>query len=127
MRSKSLFALFAVAVVAALWGPARITHAGDDHAQDVTRIHLTEKNGYFEAEETLMNLEPGAYVFEVTNEAGKMVGFLIQDLKTEERLAMGPIEPGETREYEVQISENGFRYRCPINPTPWYEVAVGKM
>lgn len=20
---------------------------------------------------------------------------------------------------------NGFRYRCPINPTPWYEVGVG--
>ena len=45
--------------------------------EDATRIHLTEKNGYFEVKETLMNLEPGTYVFEVTNEAGKMVGFLV--------------------------------------------------
>jgi len=98
--------------------------AGDS---DVTRIHLVEKKGYFEVAETLMNLEPGHYVFEVKNDAGKMVGFMVQDLKTQETLTMGPIEPGKTREYEVKVSENGFRYRCPINPTPWYEVSVGKM
>ena len=94
---------------------------------DATRIHLVEKNGYFEMKETLMNLEPGHYVFEVRNDAGKMVGFMVQDLKTQETLAMGPIEPGKTKEYEVEISGNGFRYRCPMNPTPWYEVSVGKM
>lgn len=113
--------LFALPILSASHAPAV---AGED---DVTRIHLTEKNGYFEVEETLMDLEPGTYVFEVTNEAGKLVGFLVQDLKTEKRLAMGPIQPGETKEYEVEISGNGFRYRCPINPTPWYEVSVGKM
>ena len=98
--------------------------AGDS---DVTRIHLVEKTGYFEVKETLMNLEPGHYVFEVQNDAGKMVGFMVQDLKTQETLAMGPIEPGKTKEYEVEISKGGFRYRCPMNPTPWYEVSVGKM
>ena len=66
-------------------------------------------------------------MFEVKNDAGKMVGFMVQDLKTQETLTMGAIEPGKTREYEVEISDAGFRYRCPINPTPWYEVAVGKM
>jgi len=99
---------------------------GADKA-NVTRIHLTEHNGYVESSETLMNLEPGHYVFEVKNEAGKMVGFLVQDLATEEVLAMGAIEPGQKREYEVEISKAGFRYRCPINPTPWYEVNVGRM
>ena len=95
--------------------------------ENVTRIHLTEHNGYFETAETLMNLEPGHYVFEVKNEAGKMVGFLVQDLGTEEVLAMGAIKPGQEREYEVEISAAGFRFRCPINPTPWYEVNVGTM
>jgi len=95
--------------------------------ESVTRIHLTEHNGYFETTETLMNLEPGHYVFEVKNEAGKMVGFLVQDLGTEEVLAMGAIKPGQEREYEVEISEAGIRFRCPINPTPWYEVNVGTM
>ena len=94
---------------------------------NVTRIHMVEHNGYFATSETLMNLEPGHYIFEVKNEAGKMAGFLVQDLETEEVLAMGAIEPGQKREYEVEISAAGFRYRCPINPTPWYEVNVGRM
>jgi hypothetical protein len=126
MRSRKTFALLAFALIASLGlavGTPHAQHSGDD----VTRIHLTEKNGYFQAKETLMDLEPGTYVFEVTNDAGKMVGFQLQDLKTEEQLAMGPIEPGKTKEYEVEISSNGFRYRCPINPTPWYEVNVGGM
>ncbi len=101
------------------------TAMGDE--KSTTTIHLTEHNGYFEVEETLMNLEPGDYAFQVNNTAGKMVGFLIQDLKTHEVLAMGPIEAGKKREYKVTVSENGFRFRCPINPTPWYEVSVGKM
>ena len=126
MRSRLTLSLLALALVASLGTVAVSTHAQSSDG-DATRIHLTEKNGYFEAEETLMNLEPGTYVFEVENAAGKVVGFLVQDLKTEKTLAMGPIEPGETREYEVEISKNGFRYRCPINPTPWYEVSVGKM
>jgi hypothetical protein len=100
---------------------------GGNDDSDVKRIHLVEKKGYFEVKETLMNLEPGHYVFEVKNDADKMVGFMVQDLKTQETLAMGPIEPGKTKEYAVEISNNGFRFRCPINPTPWYEVNVGTM
>jgi hypothetical protein len=121
MVAGSILVLGAFSLFALTGAPA----AGGD--SDVTRIHLVEKKGFFEVKETLMNLEPGNYVFEVKNEAGKTVGFMVQDLKTEETLAMGPIEPGKTKEYAVEISQNGFRYRCPINPTPWYEVSVGKM
>ncbi|MFO7955210.1 hypothetical protein [Thioalkalivibrio sp.] len=35
---------------------------------------------------------------------------------------MFPLQPGETGSARVTISEDGFRYRCPINPTPWYEL-----
>lgn len=87
-------------------------------------IHLDEYNGYFAAKETLASLEPGEYTFVVTNKAEKVVGFLLQDGKTHERLDMFPLEPGETRSTTVKISDNGFRYRCPINPTPWYDVSV---
>ncbi|WP_027858724.1 hypothetical protein [Marinobacterium jannaschii] len=87
-------------------------------------IHLDEYNGYFAAEETLAGLEPGEYTFVVTNKAKKVVGFLLQDAKTHERLEMFPLEPGESRSTTVEISSNGFRYRCPINPTPWYDVSV---
>ena len=91
-----------------------------------TRITLDQYNGYFSAKETLAGLKAGEYEFVVTNKAGKKVGFELQDLKTQARLDIFPLNPGETRSTIVKISEGGFRYRCPINPTPWYEVSVGQ-
>lgn len=92
----------------------------------VTTIHLDEYNGYFAAKETLAGLKPGKYKFVVRNRADKLVGFLLQDATTHEKIDMFPLEPGETRTVTATISENGFRYRCPINPTPWYEASVSK-
>lgn len=92
---------------------------GDD---GVTRIHLDEYNGYFAAEETLASLKPGVYEFVVTNKAEKLVGFQIQSLDNRKTLDKFPLEPGETRISRVTITEAGVRYRCPINPTPWYEI-----
>lgn len=87
-------------------------------------IHLDEYNGYFAAKETLASLPAGEYTFIVTNKAGKVVGFQLQDQKTHKQLDMFPLEVGETRSTTVTIGKNGFRYRCPINPTPWYDVDV---
>lgn len=92
----------------------------------VTTIHLDEYNGYFSAKETLVDLKPGVYEFVVSNKADKLVGFWLQDAKTQEFLERFPLEPGQTRTARVTVGENGFRYRCPINPTPWYEVEVSK-
>lgn len=92
----------------------------------VTTIHLDEHNGYFAAQETLVDLKAGEYEFVVSNKTDKVVGFWLQDAKSEAFLEQFPLEPGQTRKARVKISENGFRYRCPINPTPWYEVAVTK-
>ena len=64
--------------------------------------------------------------FVITNKAGKLVGFWLQDLDTHTFLDKFPLQPGETRTTRVQITEHGFRYRYPINPTPWYDVAVSK-
>ncbi len=89
-----------------------------------TTIHLDEYNGYFAAKETLSQLPAGEYTFIVSNKAGKVVGFQLQELGTNKPLEMFPLEPGETRETTVTVSDKGFRYRCPINPTPWYEVNV---
>lgn len=95
-------------------------------AAERTTIHLDQYNGYFAAQETLAGLKPGEYEFVVTNKAGKLVGFELRDLATDARLDMFPLEPGQTRSSIVKITGNGFRYRCPINPTPWYEVNVSK-
>lgn len=88
----------------------------------VTTIHLDQYGGYFSAKETLAGLKPGKYRFVVANKTNKVVGFQIQDYKTQQVLDMFPLDPGKTRISEVHITENGFRYRCPINPTPWYDV-----
>jgi hypothetical protein len=88
----------------------------------VTVIHLDEYNGYFAAEETIAGLAAGEYEFVVTNKAKKLVGFQIKNLKTNEQLDMFPLEPGETRTSRVTITTDGVRYRCPINPTPWYDL-----
>ena len=90
----------------------------------VTTIVVDEYNGYFSARDTLVDLKAGTYDFVVTNKSDKLVGFWLQDGVTHEQFDKFPIEPGETRTTRVTISENGFRYRCPINPTPWYDVAV---
>lgn len=93
-------------------------------AARVTTIHLDQYNGYFAAQETLAGLKPGDYDFVVQNKAQKTVGFLLQDGKTQEQLALFLLEAGQSRTVRVKINANGFRYRCPINPTPWYEVAL---
>lgn len=41
-----------------------------------------------------------------------------RDLVSNERLDMLPLEPGQTESSIVQVTSNGFKYRCPINPTP---------
>ena len=91
-------------------------------ADGVTVIHLDEYNGYFAAEETLAGLKAGEYEFVVTNKSHKLVGFQIQNFTTHEQLDKFPLKPGETRVSKVTITEEGVRYRCPINVTPWYDL-----
>ena len=92
----------------------------------VTVITLDEYNGYFAAHETLAGLKAGEYEFIITNKSDKLVGFQIQDLETKSNLDMFPLEPGEQRISRVTIGQEGVRYRCPINPTPWYDLDVIK-
>ncbi len=88
----------------------------------VTTIHLDQYGGYFEAKETLASLKPGTYEFVVTNKTNKLVGFQIQNNKTRAQLDMFPLEPNQSKTSRVEITTDGFRFRCPINPTPWYEI-----
>lgn len=101
--------------------------AGTPETKDgVTRIHLDEYNGYFSAHETVAGLKAGEYEFVVTNKAEKLVGFQIQNIESRETLDMFPLEPGETRISRVTVTKDGVRFRCPINPTPWYDLDVIK-
>jgi len=88
----------------------------------VTVINLDQHGGHFTADETVAGLKAGVYEFVVTNKTDKLVGFQIQNFKTHEGLDMFPLEPGEQRISRVTVTEEGVRFRCPINPTPWYDL-----
>ena len=115
--------LLVFSMLATMIAPSAAT-AGtpETRADGVTVIHLDEYNGYFSAEETIAGLKAGEYEFVVTNKSKKLVGFQIQNYKTQETLDMFPLEPGQQRVSRVTITEDGVRYRCPINPTPWYDI-----
>lgn len=122
--TRKMISLFAIASLALTLATGSL--AGTPETENgVTTIHLDQYNGYFAAEETLAGLEPGTYEFVITNKAEKVVGWQIQNAETHEQLDMFPLQPGETGTSTVEITDDGFRYRCPINPTPWYEVGVG--
>jgi hypothetical protein len=119
--AKTLF-LVAGLLAAGLFNSTGALAATPTTVDGITTIHLDEYNGYFAAKETLASLKPGQYKFVVTNKTNKLVGFQIQDNVTHKTLDKFPLDPGQTKSAVVQISENGFRYRCPINPTAWYEI-----
>lgn len=93
------------------------------NSDGVTEIYLDQYNGYFAARDTLAGLKKGKYQFIITNKADKLVGFQLQNYKTQAQLDMFPLDPGQTKKSDViEITEDGVRFRCPINPTPWYDL-----
>ena len=114
--------LLALALIAA----ASANAATPTTTNGVTTINIDEYNGYFAVKETLAGLKPGKYKFVVTNKSNKLVGFHLQEGETHSYLDRFPIEVGETKTAIVTLNENGFRYRCPINPTAWIDVDVSK-
>ena len=118
--------LYAVLIVTALTISGLSSAATPVTKNGVTTIHLDEYNGYFAAQETLAGLKPGKYKFVIANKTKKVVGFWLQDPVTKKFFDQFPLEVGQTRTVNANITENGFRYRCPINPTAWYDVGVSK-
>ncbi|GJM11385.1 MAG: hypothetical protein DHS20C11_36610 [Lysobacteraceae bacterium] len=119
VRHLSILATFLFSLAFATTSLADLPTTRDD---GVTVIHLDEYNGYFSAVETLASLQVGDYEFVVTNRADKVVGFQIQNLKSHETLKKFGLQPGETKIAKITIGSDGVRFRCPINPTPWYEL-----
>ena len=120
MNARTLLITVALGIAGFATAPAQAELPKDENGAYV--VVLDEYNGYFSAQETLGGLKAGTYKFVVTNKSGKLVGFQIQNFETHETLDMFPLEPGESRESIVTVSTDGVRYRCPINPTPWYEL-----
>lgn len=87
------------------------------------------------AEHQVLELEPGTYVFKVTNvdvpyplgfwlrEADYKLGNPIHKL-TKTSVSGGGLKMGETQTYEVELEPGEYLYSCPLNPTPDYRLVV---
>ena len=87
------------------------------------------------AKAEVLRLEPGDYVFRVTNKnVSYPLGFWLREKGYDEanylqRLTMtsvsgGGLETGKTKDYRVTGEPGEYIYSCPLNPTPNYRILV---
>lgn len=87
------------------------------------------------ADAQVLTLEPGRYVFRVTNQdVPYELGFWLRehdyDWKnpihklTKTSVSGGGLATGATQDYEVELEPGEYLYSCPLNPTPDYRLVV---
>lgn len=87
------------------------------------------------AEQNVMKLEPGKYVFRVTNkDVPYELGFFLREpdfdysnpvhQATKIAVSGGGLTEGKTQDYEVTLEPGRYIYSCPLNPTPDYTLVV---
>ena len=87
------------------------------------------------AEAEVLKLEPGRYIFRVTNvDVPYELGFWLRehdyDWKnpvhklTKVSVSGGGLATGATKDYEVELEPGEYLYSCPLNPTPDYKLVV---
>ncbi len=75
-------------------------------------------------------LEPGAYIFRVTNKnVPYELGFWLRGEGLIDRLRLpsvsgGGLMIGETQVYEIDLTPGEYVYSCPLNTTPDYKLVV---
>lgn len=87
------------------------------------------------AQAKVLELEPGEYVFRVTNqnvpyelgfwlrEADYQLGNPVHKL-TKTSISGGGLGTGQTKDYAVELAPGEYLYSCPLNPTPDYRLVV---
>jgi hypothetical protein len=87
------------------------------------------------AKSEVLELEPGAYVFRVTNQSVPYeLGFWLRETDynprnpvhklTKTSVSGGGLNLGDTKDYEVELEPGEYVYSCPLNPTPDYRIVV---
>lgn len=82
-----------------------------------------------------LELEPGRYLFRVTNQnVPYELGFWLREADyelgnplhklTKTSVSGGGLGTGETTDYEVELEPGEYLYSCPLNPTPDYRLVV---
>ncbi len=87
------------------------------------------------AEAEVLTLEPGTYVFRVTNlDVPYELGFWLREHDynwknpihklTKVSVSGGGLVTGATQDYEVELEPGEYLYSCPLNTTPDYKLVV---
>ena len=87
------------------------------------------------AEAKVLELEPGDYIFRVSNtDVPYELGFWVREAdyqlgnplhnRTKTSSAGGGLVEGKTQDYEVELEPGEYLYSCPLNPTPNYKIVV---
>lgn len=82
-------------------------------------------------EAVVMTLEPGKYIFRVTNKnVPYPLGFWLRGDGLVNRAKLpsvsgGGLVEGGTKDYVIELEEGEYVYSCPLNPTPNYRLVVG--
>ncbi|HSR71833.1 MAG TPA: hypothetical protein VLL72_05570, partial [Kiloniellales bacterium] len=87
------------------------------------------------AESEVMTLEPGRYIFRVTNkDVPYELGFWLREEDYDWRnpvhkltkisVSGGGLTEGATKDYEVELEPGEYLYSCPLNTTPDYRLIV---
>ncbi len=102
---------------------------------DECRTINTESGADRVAASKVLELEPGTYVFRVTNtdvpydlgfwvrEADYQLGNPLHKL-SKTSVSGGGLSQGTTKDYEVTLEPGEYVYSCPLNPTPDYRIVV---
>lgn len=121
--------LFSIITFVFLFASVSNAQTSGTMIKDVTVIQLVQTPGQYETR--ALDLTPGKYVFEVTNQnVDKSLGFYLTP--TSDAKAQVPnsglsslVAKGETaRTGVVTLSAGEFQYSCPLNPTPQYKIKV---
>jgi len=97
---------------------------------DCERINADTESSRI-GEENTLHLEPGKYIFRVTNaDVPYMLGFYLRADSLVDRAFLpsvsgGGLYEGVTQDYEIELEEGEYVYSCPLNITPDYKLVVG--
>lgn len=108
---------------------------GVDHGFQPTRkadcVDINARTGSDRlAKAQLLHLEPGRYIFRVTNtNVPYELGFWLRGAGLVGRATLpsvsgGGLVMGASEDYAVELVEGEYLYSCPLNPTPDYRLVV---
>ena len=108
---------------------------GMDHGYKSTKksdceaINADTAQARLAASKTIV-LEPGEYVFRVTNKNVPYdLGFWLRGdgvvaFATLPSVSGGGLATGKMRDYKINLKPGNYIYSCPLNPTPNYKLVV---